>query len=130
MVIKRSNEKYVSAAAAAIEAHANSLGIEGDASIQLWHLIASLSEWAAVNGVSIESELKEFNETLDNGELDLPASEEARKATRRNIAGGHASIKDLPLDLTALIQNVLKSGSGQIFTTKNCQSWYLLNREK
>lgn len=104
------NEKSVTAAAAALAAHASALGIEGDASIQMWHLMASLSEWAAVNGVSVEAELNEFNETLDKGELDLPAAEMARKEKLQSISRGHTLIKGLPLGFTAAISSVLKPG--------------------
>ena len=104
------NEKSVNAATAALAAHASALGIEGDASIQLWHLMASLSEWAAVNGVSVEAELNEFNETLDKGELDLPAAEMARKEKLQSISRGHTLIKGLPSGFTAAISSVLKPG--------------------
>ena len=107
------NEKSVAAANAALNAHASALGIEGDASIQLWHLIASLSEWAAVNGVSVEAELKEFNETLDKGELDSPAAEGARKTMLQSHARSQPSTTGLPSDFTALISKVLKPGVEQ-----------------
>ena len=104
------NEKSVSAANAALEAHAKALGIEGDPSIQLWHLLASLSEWAAVNGVSIDAELKDLNETLDSGELNLPAAEAARQAVQEGVASGGLRARGLPAGFTALISSVLKPG--------------------
>lgn len=80
------NQKSFSAAQAAISAHAEALGIEGDASIQLWHMLASMSEWAAVNRVSLVDELLELHDTLRNGELDLPAAENVREVEARKLA--------------------------------------------
>ena len=64
--------KSVEAACAAIGAHQQSLLIDGDPSVQLWHLFASLHEWCAVCGVDFDEELKEFKETFHAGELSLP----------------------------------------------------------
>lgn len=100
------NEKSVAAASAAISAHANALGIEGDPSIQLWHLIASLSEWAAVNGISVEAELREFQETLDGGELDLPAAEAARKVMLQKLRCMDVARQGLQVDVKAMASSV------------------------
>ena len=69
------NERSLSAAQAALDAHRNALGIEGDASIQLWHLLVSLHEYCAANKMDFDAELAEVREGLVSGELDVPAWE-------------------------------------------------------
>lgn len=74
------NELSVIAAEKALAAHAEALnGIEGNASVQVWHLLASLQEFCAVKGVDLDAELRELREGISRGELNLPASEESLK---------------------------------------------------
>jgi hypothetical protein len=84
-----SNESHskssLDAAAAALKAHEEALKIVGDPDVQLWHLLASLHEWSAVNGVDFDAELRNMQSELHAGELGLPAAEAAHRA--RSAAG-------------------------------------------
>ena len=72
---ERVNQQSVTAAERALAAHAEALGgIEGDASIQVWHLLASLQEYCVANAVDLDTELRQVRESLSNGDLALPAS--------------------------------------------------------
>lgn len=51
------NRPSVNAARAAVDAHGDALGIEGDASIQMMHLLASLHEYCAVNVIDFDDVL-------------------------------------------------------------------------
>lgn len=73
------------AAQAALKAHGTALGIEGDASIQVWHLLVSLKEFCAASGVDFDKELAEVNESIASGEINVPACAElAKKKLQRS----------------------------------------------
>lgn len=80
-------------------------GIEGDAAIQLWHLLASLSEWAAVNEISLERELASLNETLISDDLNLPAAEGALKASLQSKPQSLGV--NFPSEFTAQLSSIL-----------------------
>lgn len=67
----------VGAAGAAIEAHSKTLGIEGGAEIQLWHLIASLNEFSAAQGISLANVVNDVRHHIQAGDLGLPAARHA-----------------------------------------------------
>jgi hypothetical protein len=70
------SQESVSAAEAAIATHSESLGgIEGDAQVQVYHLLVSLHEYCVARAVDIDATLREVKEGLATGELGLPASE-------------------------------------------------------
>lgn len=75
------NQNSVAAAEKALDAHGRSLGgIEGDASTQVWHLLASLHEYCVAHEVDLDAELKDVREQLSSGALDLPSSAEYVRA--------------------------------------------------
>lgn len=96
------NVVNVNAAAAALEAHSKAMGgVDGDPSVQLWHLLASLSEWAAVNNVNLHDELMQFNEALGSNDLNLPAAEGALKAKREADSIRHSRQRHHDICVTA-----------------------------
>lgn len=56
--------KSEQAASLAIQAHKAALGIEGDDSVQMWHLLASLLEWCRATGVDLDAELSDVRQSL------------------------------------------------------------------
>lgn len=85
------NVPSVEAAQAALKAHETALGIEGDASIQVYHLLLSLREFCAANGVDFDKELAEVNQLLASGELAMPACDAlAKKGLQHRPSGRHA----------------------------------------
>lgn len=79
-LISMACSRSVDAGQAAIDVHQKTLMCDGDASVQLWHLLASLHEWCAVQGVDFDQELKDFKSTFAAGELNLPAAQAALQA--------------------------------------------------
>ena len=73
------NKPSVAAAEAALSAHKAKLGVEGDDSIQLWHLLLSLKEWAAASGVDFAREEAAGDRELRSGRLCMPAAEKTLK---------------------------------------------------
>lgn len=61
------NRPSVQAAEAALKAHETALGIEGDASIQVWHLLVSLHAYCAEHGVDFDQELREVKKDIASG---------------------------------------------------------------
>lgn len=53
------------AAADAIETHTKRMGIEGDMSTQLWHLVLSLREWCKHTDVSFDECLSDTKRHMD-----------------------------------------------------------------
>jgi len=58
------NNPSVTAAERAIAAHQASLGIDGDDSIQVWHLLESLHEYCAARGIDLDEELASVKEHI------------------------------------------------------------------
>lgn len=78
------NAKTIQAAEAALRAHDDALGgIEGDTACRVWHLLASLQEYCAQQGVDLDNELQEVREGILSGELSLPASEAVLRSKRK-----------------------------------------------
>lgn len=69
-----SNLVSVAAAATAVTAHSDALGIEGDEQIQLWHLVASLHEFAAAQGLNLADIINDVRGQIMKGEVRLPAA--------------------------------------------------------
>jgi hypothetical protein len=69
------NKPSVSAAEAAIAAHREKLGIDGQDSTQLFHLLLSIKEWAAASGVDFAKEEAAADRELLGGNLGMPAAE-------------------------------------------------------
>lgn len=85
------NKPSVEAAEAAIRAHREKLGIDGDDSTQLFHLLLSLKEWAAASGVNFAAEEAAADHELLRGGVAMPAAEKGvRKATEK----GEKSFED------------------------------------
>lgn len=83
------NQPSVEAAQAALTAHGAALGLEGDASVQVHHLLLSLREFCAASGVDFDKELAEVNELLASGELPMPAYDAlAKKKLQRSTFEG------------------------------------------
>jgi hypothetical protein len=59
------------AAGKALAAHTERLGIEGDSATQLWHLVGSLSELCASQGLSLQDILTDVNEHVRRGDIIL-----------------------------------------------------------
>lgn len=76
------NGPSVAAADAALRAHRDHLGLEGDDEVQLWHLLASLKEWAAASGVDFAMQNAAVDAELVTGMLAMPAAEKASKTGR------------------------------------------------
>lgn len=55
----KANEKSMEAARVALAAHTGHLMIDGDAGIQVWHLLVSLHEYCAANDIDLEDEMVE-----------------------------------------------------------------------
>jgi hypothetical protein len=85
------NQPSVEAAQAALKAHGTALGIEGDTSMQVYHLLLSLREFCAASGVDFDKELAEVNELLASGELTMPAYDAlTKKKLQRGTSVRHA----------------------------------------
>lgn len=69
----RAYVRSIEAAGAALKAHESAMGIEGDADIQLWQLLASLLEHCAARGLDFDKTLSEVKESIAAGEIELPA---------------------------------------------------------
>lgn len=77
------NLASVGAASAAILEHTNALGIEGDERTQLWHLVASLHEFAAAQGISLANVVEDVRLNIKLGEMGLPAALSALRNEER-----------------------------------------------
>jgi hypothetical protein len=69
----RAYVRSIEAAEAALKAHQSAMGVEGDADIQLWQLLASLLEHTAARGLDFDKTLSEVKESIAAGEIELPA---------------------------------------------------------
>lgn len=72
--LKEVGFRSVNAAAKAVEAHRDALGIEGDVSTQVWHLLGSLQEFCATHSVDLDEQLADVRRQLASGEIELPLS--------------------------------------------------------
>lgn len=64
----------LAAAQQAIEAHAKALGIEGDASIQVWHLLVSVRDYCVANNLDFDEEVRSASEESASRERAAPAA--------------------------------------------------------
>lgn len=78
------NEKAYEAAARAVDKHTDYLGIEGDREIQVWHLLASLHEFCAVNGVDLDAQIADVRKQIMTGEIQSPAWVAAHSPAKRD----------------------------------------------
>jgi hypothetical protein len=62
----------VAAASQAIKAHRHLLKIEGDSTIQVWQLLASLSEYCVANGVDFDAQVNDVKKQVASGEIESP----------------------------------------------------------
>lgn len=76
-LVDEANARSLSAAGDALLAHKGTLQIEGDAVTQVYHLIASLFEWCAVEGIDFEATLSEVRGEIASGQLGLPVAQAA-----------------------------------------------------
>lgn len=90
------NLRSLMGAEAAISAHTTSLGIEGDSSVQIWHLVASLAEFAVTQGTSLQEVLTDVNAHILRGELGLPAAQRQLRQVEsvKSSAGLPAHLKE------------------------------------
>lgn len=73
------NQASVDAAAAALKTHEDALNLEGDPSIQVWHLLVSLHEYCAAKGIDFNERLLDVREELASGVFSSPAWEAAHR---------------------------------------------------
>ncbi|WP_429481897.1 hypothetical protein [Paraburkholderia youngii] len=76
----------IAAAAKAIDAHHAALLIEGDESIQLYHLLASLHEYCASKRVDLDAVFKQVREDIESGDVQSPLWKSRQLALRRGEA--------------------------------------------
>lgn len=76
--------RSVAAAGAALTAHTDALGLEGDDRTLLWHLLASLNELAAAQRIDLDEVFNDVRQSIEKGDMNLPA---ARAALRQHRSG-------------------------------------------
>lgn len=75
--------RVVNAADAAVIAHKEALLIEGDAEIQVYHLLASLRELCARKGLDLDAIHQEVRDAVVSGEIESPLWKARQLALRR-----------------------------------------------
>ncbi|MBC8741892.1 hypothetical protein F6X40_35680 [Paraburkholderia sp. UCT31] len=75
--MEHANQKAVAAGKAAVDAHTNALGIEGAPHIQVWQLLGSLLEYCAAYNVDFNEQLTDVLNTMEGGEIQVPAWQRA-----------------------------------------------------
>jgi len=78
------NEKAYEAAARAVDKHTDHLGIEGEPSVQIWHLLASMHEYCAMNGVDLDAQLADVRQQITSGDIQSPAWFDAQRPSGRD----------------------------------------------
>lgn len=104
----KANEVSIGAARVAVAAHTASLMIEGDADIQVWHLLVSLHEYCAAEGINFDEAIAEVREFLSSeGAGHFPAWEAFTAA--KNSARQAALPTDLAVSHETLEQELLEA---------------------
>lgn len=67
-----SSKLSIDAASMAVDVHRQRLGIDGDASVQVWQLLVSLQEYCAANDVDIDEVLADVRKQIASGEVQSP----------------------------------------------------------
>jgi len=88
----RAHEKVDRAIWGAVKAHGDVLGIEGDESTQVFHLLASLHEYCATYAVDLYEEFAEVRKQIASGDISSPrwaerSNARSPKDTSHNLQG-------------------------------------------
>lgn len=114
------NREAFAAAGVALVAHKNQLGIEGDASAQLWHLLLSLHEYCGATGLPLDTLIMDVRAAVAAGEVSSPAwnayanQSETRvklplqllREVQRDLIGSSSPLKK---DIDALLETIAKA---------------------
>ena len=84
--VKRVPLISVVAAEKALAAHGDVLGIEGDAKTQVSHVVASLHEYCAANGVDFDVEVADVKRNIASGEIESPLWRARQEDEKRHSA--------------------------------------------
>lgn len=75
------NQASCEAAAKAVQTHTDKLGIEGDPETQVWHLLVSLHEYCAVNGIDLDAQFADVRQQIVSGQVQSPKWIDANRSS-------------------------------------------------